>query len=133
MVCVYCSSDTQVINSRHQKRKNTVWRRRKCLSCGAIFTTTEITEGTQALSVSNGRGLEPFLRDKLFISVYDSVKHRKSALADATGLTDTIVASIYALASAAAIEQGVIAEVTYSVLERFDSVAAMHYGAFHPS
>lgn len=133
MVCVYCSSDTQVTNSRHQKRKNTVWRRRKCASCGAIFTTTEVAESAQALSVVSDRGLEPFLRDKLFVSVYGSVRHRKSALADATGLTDTIVASIYSLANDAAIEQGVISEVTYTVLERFDAVAAMHYGAFHPS
>lgn len=79
----------------------------------------------------NGR-LEPFLRDKLLVSVYDSLRHRKTAITDATALTATIAARAYGLADHAVIERDVLIEVTYAVLERFDTVAATHYQAYHP-
>lgn len=132
MVCIYCSSGTQVTNSRHQKRTNQVWRRRKCLGCGAIFSTTEGVNTSQALSIHKNNGLEPFQRDQLFVSVYDSLRHRKDALNDATALTSTILSTIYPLAQNAVVERDVLATVAATVLERFDKAAATHYRAFHP-
>lgn len=132
MVCVYCSSETSVANSRHQKRANHVWRRRKCGNCGAIFTTTEVVDDAQALSVNRLGHLEPFSRDNLFVTVYDSLKHRKSALDDAKALTATIMSNVYAIAEDATVERDAIVTVATAVLERFDSVAATHYRAFHP-
>lgn len=75
--------------------------------------------------------LRPFLRDKLLISIYESLKHRKSALADATALTSTIISLLYSHAESAAIEKAVIIEVTITALERFDPIAATYYKAFH--
>ena len=132
MKCVYCGGDTQVTNSRHQKRVNQVWRRRKCQSCGAIFSTTEGADTSQALSVQKKNGLEPFSRDMLLLSVYDSLRHRKTALQDATALTATIISMLTPLADTAVIDRDVIATVTSTVLQRFDKPAASHYQAFHP-
>ena len=132
MVCIYCSAETKVTNSRHQKRLNQVWRRRKCLNCGAIFSTTEGANTSQALSVLKKNGLEPFSRDTLFISVYDSLRHRKTVLDDATALTSTIISTLTPLATDAVIDRDVIATVTTTVLGRFDKPAASHYQAFHP-
>lgn len=132
MVCIYCGSDTQVVNSRHQKRVNQVWRRRKCAACGAIFSTTEGANTSQALSVQKSNGLEPFSRDMLFISVYDSLRHRKTAQADATALTNTIISTLTPLADNAVIDRDVITTVTTTVLQRFDKPAATSYRAFHP-
>jgi len=132
MVCIYCGSETKVSNSRHQKRLNHVWRRRKCLVCKAIFSTTESADAITALRVRNKRSLEPFLRDNLLMSVYDSLRHRKSALTDATSLTATIVSNMYDLADNGVIEREAVVAVTGSVLERFDKIAAIHYKAFHP-
>jgi transcriptional repressor NrdR len=132
MVCVYCGSDTQVTNSRHQKRANQVWRRRKCTSCGAIFSTLEGIDTSQALSVQKKNGLEPFSRDTLLITVYDSLRHRKTALRDATALTATIISTLTPLADNAVIDRDVVATVTATVLQRFDKPAATHYRAFHP-
>lgn len=132
MVCVYCGHETQVTNSRHQKRANQVWRRRKCLSCDAIFSTNEGVDSSQALSVQRNKSLEPFSRDQLFVSIYDSLKHRKSALSDATGLTTTVLSTIYPLTQNATIDRDAIVTVATTVLERFDRVAATHYNAFHP-
>lgn len=133
MVCVYCGSDTQVINSRHQKRLNHVWRRRKCRFCKAIFTTTETADTTSALRVRTTGSLEPFLRDNLLMSVYDSLRHRKTALTDATELTATILSNVYDLADNGVVDREAIVTVTTAVLERFDKVAAVHYKAFHPT
>jgi len=74
MVCIYCSGDTQVINSRLQKRPNQVWRRRKCLECGATFTTHELAayEGSWRVK-SSSAGLQPFNKNKLFLSLYKSL------------------------------------------------------------
>jgi transcriptional repressor NrdR len=132
MVCIYCGHDTQVTNSRHQKRLNQVWRRRKCTYCGAIFSTTEGANTSQALSVQKNNGLEPFSRDKLFVSVYDSLRHRKTVLDDATALTGTIISTLTPLAEGAAIDRDVVITVTTTVLQRFDKPAASHYQAFHP-
>ena len=132
MVCIYCGSETKVTNSRHQKRLNHVWRRRKCVVCKAIFSTTESADAVSALRVSNAGVLEPFLRDNLLMSVYDSLRHRKHALTDATSLTATIVSNMYDLADNGVIDRDAVVTVTTTVLERFDHVAATHYKAFHP-
>ena len=133
MVCIYCGSETKVPNSRHQKRTNSVWRRRRCLLCKAVFSTIETAESSSTLRVRMPNGsLQPFLRDNLLISVYDSLRHRKSALQDATGLTATIVSNVYSIADNAIIDREAVVTVSLAVLERFDPVAATHYKAFHP-
>ena len=132
MVCIYCSEPTQVTNSRHQKRSNTVWRRRRCTRCAALFTTTESPDSGKALSVTSGSSSQAFLRDNLLLSVYESLKHRKTALADATALTDTILITIYATANDATIARDSIVDITSTVLKRFDAAAATSYSAFHP-
>lgn len=132
MVCVYCAHDTRVVNSRPQKRLNRVWRRRTCTNCGATFTSTEAVDLSGSITIRNKKQLQAFQRDKLFMSIYDSLKHRKTALSDATGLTDTIVSQLYPLMTDAVLEKAAITEVTSVVLLRFDKVAATHYQAFHP-
>lgn len=132
MVCVYCKQKTQVTNSRLQKKQNNVWRRRHCLNCGANFTTLEKPDFTTALSVTDQNRYEPFLRDKLLLSVFDSLKHRKSALHDATSLTDTIIAQAYARISDGKIERSQLVSISLQTLQRFDKPAATYYAAYHP-
>lgn len=132
MVCIYCGHETKVTNSRHQKRANTTWRRRKCIECGAIFTTTEVIELAQSLSVQYKRHLEPFSRDKLLVSLYESLKHRNTALGDAAALTSTVLGHALAVSDRAVIERDALVTVATTVLERFDISAATHYRAFHP-
>ena len=131
MVCVYCESRTQVINSRHQKRTNNVWRRRQCVSCRAIFTTLEGTDTGQAFRVVKLNKLEPFSRDKLLLSIHDSLRHRKTAVSDASALTNTILSRLHAQLVDAVIAPEQIAQTSLDVLNKFDSVAATHYRAFH--
>ncbi|GAC1387758.1 MAG: hypothetical protein NVS1B7_2790 [Candidatus Saccharimonadales bacterium] len=131
MVCIYCAQPTRVINSRHQKRSNQVWRRRKCSQCQAIFTTLESIDTFQSIRLRRKTCLEPFSRDTLLIGIYDSLKHRTTASNDATGLTATVMGNILPLIRNAVVERRDLIEVVGLVLERFDNVAATHYRAFH--
>lgn len=132
MVCVYCVGETRVINSRPQKRLNRVWRRRTCTVCGTTFTSIETVDFGGSVTVRDPKSLQPFQRDKLLMSIYDSLKHRKTALTDATGLTDTVISRLYPLMHQAAVEKADIIAVTITTLKRFDKAAATYYQAFHP-
>lgn len=143
MVCIYCQSDLAVINSRPQKSRNQTWRRRLCKACGATFTSTEAIDLSKALIVAKDgekgpRGrkaqahdLQPFDRDKLFISIYESLRHRQTAASDARGLTDTVTAHIIKKSAHGLVPVRTIIETSLNTMQRFDSAAASHYAAFH--
>ena len=135
MVCVYCGTDTDVINSRPQKRRNSVWRRRHCDNCQAVFTTIEQADLSGALRIQrNTKAFEPFVRDKLFLSIYKSCSHRPTAISDASALTTTVISRLMASTPpSTAINPITIVNIATVVLQRFDKSAAVHYAAFHPS
>lgn len=132
MVCIYCGHETQVINSRPQKRTNQIWRRRKCQRCAAVFTTNERVDTESSLRVQNHGVLEPFSRDKLLIDIYDSLRHRKTALRDASALTQTVWSQLQGPIDEGLLDREEIIKTTSAVLRRFDKAAASHYLAFHP-
>ena len=133
MVCIHCSSETQVINSRHQKKLNQVWRRRSCNS-GHVFTTIEKADFSAVWRIKQANGrLSPFLRDKLFLSLLRSLGHRKTAVTDAGALADTITSRLAAPNNDGIIPVQQIITNTQVVLNRFDKAASVHYQAFHPS
>lgn len=131
MVCVHCRSDTQVINSRLQKKANQVWRRRKCGTCGAIFSSREVAQYELVWLVRSNKALQPFNRDKLLLSIYASCQHRPSALSDASALTETVINKLLFNATAGVLEAAAIAQTVQVALNRFDKAASVHYQAFH--
>ncbi len=91
MVCIYCSEKTQVTNSRASPKTRRTWRRRECTSCKSVVTTYEQIDYASALRVINKQtDLQPFSRDKLFMSLNRSLQHRETALTDASDLADTV-------------------------------------------
>ena len=133
MVCIHCQLKTQVINSRHQVRLNQVWRRRRCNN-GHIFTTQEIADYTAVWLVrASQSSLQPFVRDKLFVSLLGSLGHRSTALSDAGALTTTIVQKLAPQIRDGVIDAMAIRTIVQVVLNRFDTVASTHYRAFHAS
>jgi transcriptional repressor NrdR len=134
MVCIYCgNTKTQVTNSRLQKRVNTIWRRRSCSKCLAVFTTIEQPDLSTTIAVRmSSKTLLPLQRDKLLVSIYDSCKHRATAYEDATELTKTCIADIIQSAVSGVVDRNAIVAITGSVLDRFDKVAATMYRAYHP-
>lgn len=132
MVCIYCSGKTSVTNSRKQKRPNQIWRRRQCQECGAVFTTEErpLTD-TSVMILRRGRS-EPFSREILLLSLYDSLRHRKTAITDAKALTDTVWSRLLPQIDSATLQRDDLVATTTEVLRRFDKAAATSYHAFHP-
>jgi transcriptional repressor NrdR len=132
MVCIHCGHQTQVVNSRRQKRSNQVWRRRQCGQCGALFTTQETPTYAAIWTVRGKTGrLKPFSRDKLFLSLYKSCQHRPTAISDAKGLADTIMSKLPAHLVDGAVASSDVARVAEVALSRFDTAASVHYQAFH--
>lgn len=131
MVCIYCMSKTKVSNSRPGKSRISSWRRRTCLNCHATFTTRETPEIENSFRVLYPNAtLRPLLRDELFISIYRSLSHRKSALTDAAALTDTILRQVLPGLNGIVNIQEIIS-TSNEILSRFDKAAATFYSAHH--
>lgn len=114
-------------------RLNKTWRRRQCLKCSAIFTTEEVANFNQAWLVKNNKNkLGSFDRNKLFISLYKSLEHRKNPIKDSAGLLNTVMYQLQKqLSKSTVIDHKQIAQTVLVALSRFDKAAAIHYQAFH--
>ena len=130
MVCPYCKKDSQVVNSRHQKRANSVWRRRKCTNCGAIWTSLERIEYASTWRVRKGRTLTDFRLETLLISLYEALKHRKTPDIDAKYICDTVITKL-ASKKLAELPIELITATAHDILRRYDKVAAGLYNATH--
>jgi len=130
MVCPYCKKDSHVVNSRHQKRPNSVWRRRKCVSCGAVWTSLERIELSTVWRVRTGNHLLDFRPETLLISLYEALKHRKTADIDAKYVCDTVIAKL-ARHNTPELPAELIKKTAYDILRRYDKVAASLYLVTH--
>lgn len=134
MECLYCTGKTRVTNTRHQIRTGSVWRRRTCLECQAVFTSVETPSLEKSIVVQYARSkTKPFDRQRLFISLYESCRHRKTAVADAEGLTRTVISKLLPEVIAASLPKATITSTSLGVLKNFDTAAATYYAAFHPN
>lgn len=139
MNCVYCGRETEVINSRRKQRSNVVWRRRRCTSCNSVITTEETARLDLAWLVRDTQGrLQPFVRDKLYVSLYKSLAHRKTAVTDAAAITNTVISRVQqglqrGHVSVTPLEPAALANLAEVSLARFDPAAATAYRAFHPN
>lgn len=71
MECPYCHSlQTEVTNSRPTLKETQVWRRRKCLKCGEIFTTHEVVDLSHLVVIKKSGRSEVFSRSKLYSGIY---------------------------------------------------------------
>ena len=135
MVCVYCGGLTKVINSRPQRRQNSVWRRRQCQRCHAIVSSTERVVYADVFAVRDATShIVPFQRDILFLDIYDACRHRQAPSSNAAALTDTVLSKLLASRrfTGGIIDRNAIVEVTSVTLKLFDAAAYTHYLAFHP-
>ncbi len=76
--------------------------------------------------------MEPFQRDKLFISIYEACKHRNDVLLASTALTATILNKLLSSIQNAGLERQQVIRYTTEVLDRFDKAAGVQYAAYHP-
>src|SRR3990167_3416257 len=132
MNCIYCGGETEVTNSRAQKRSNQVWRRRHCKACGAVFTSHEAIDLSSALVVDCGRP-EPFTTDMLFTEILLALQERKDCYLAAREVTSTVIRELLKLPDKPRIEPKQISRAAAKVLKRLDKRAYLRYMAEHPS
>lgn len=131
MICIKCSHDTKVTNSRPHKKTPSVWRRRQCLSCGATFTTNEVVaDDSYLFYVLSGDRKEAFSLPRLMFSIGQALSHRHDIADDAYWLAQTVAQSVQATASDT-VEVRSLAETTWQTLAQFDATAGISYGARH--
>lgn len=131
MVCPFCNKETEVINSRPQKRTNGVWRRRHCFGCQRIFTSVEKADLESSVRVQKRSGdLEPLSEAKLMISLYRALEHQKTAPDMAFELSQTVIKSVLKFSSGPLIPSSAIAFEVIATLKNFDAAAAIRYQSF---
>ncbi len=82
--------------------------------------------------VGEGAGsFAPFSRDKLFLSLYNSLVHRQDPSREAAELTDTVISKLPTHVRSASIPKHNLKQVVQVALNRFDKVASAHYEASH--
>ena len=133
MKCIKCSSKTKVVNSRQHKKTPSVWRRRECSSCGAVFTTNEtISDQAYPFSIRDEHGKRQFSLPQLMISIFQVFSHHRAETAseESYWLAQTIAQDIQAGATDT-VAKSELVKNTYDILRRYDEVAGAQYGLRH--
>ena len=102
--------------------------------CDALITTIEeIDYSKQWVVEDKNNRYKQFYRDKLYISVYNSLGHRKSPVSDANGITATILSRLAKTSTDGRVSREEIIKVATSCLSRFDRAGSVQYKAYHKS
>jgi transcriptional repressor NrdR len=139
MKCPYCetlgkSSGTEVINSRKGKGDDEVWRRRKCLKCKEIFTTTEHFSFDSLFVVKRNLTRKRFVYEKLFASILNAVsagKGRDSGddAMKAKRLTKEVTDKLFTFKSKYVSTKDIM-RFAHEVLEKEDTFYALRYAMY---
>jgi transcriptional repressor NrdR len=132
MFCINCfNPSTAVANSRPHKKRPSVWRRRSCGKCGAVFTTHERPSLADNKTITLSDGSEDtFNLGKLTISISKAFHHSQeeaeySSFALAQTVEDTLSTQLKTITPED------IEAVTHQTLKQYDELAAMQYAAQH--
>ncbi len=135
MKCPFCKSlKTDVINSRKTNDELGVWRRRKCLKCGEIYTTTEYFSHDSLFVVKRNLVRKKFVYEKLFVSIFNAViggkiRDQGDDAAKAKRLTREIIDEIMKLKSKY-ISTKEIVSFAYKILEKENHFFANRYAIY---
>ncbi|HMH70394.1 MAG TPA: hypothetical protein VK502_03260 [Candidatus Saccharimonadales bacterium] len=132
MFCINCfHKNTAVTNSRPLKKHPVVWRRRRCPECGTLFTTYERPSlaDNKPVLLTDGKAAT-FNLGKLIVSIAKAFSHAPAQIDEnvlwlAQTTEDTLSTSKQT------ITPKIIADTAYSILKRFDELAAVQYAAQH--
>ena len=135
MKCIYCSHETKVVNSRPKKLDHQTWRRLNCTSCGSTVTSIESVSLDEALRVEKrNSGIEPFYRDKLYISIYKSIDHMPDPAVNASYLTNNVLRHMYKTKPfGPVVPSSTISKHAATTLKNFNAAASVRYLSFQTS
>src|SRR4030042_3558904 len=131
MKCFFCNhSESKVVDSRLSKDKETIRRRRECLSGHKRFTTTERTEDALPLVVKKDGRRETFNRLKIFNGLKKACEKRSISI----NLIEKIVNRIEAHfqdKGEKEVKSSEIGESVMDELHRLDGVAYVRYASVY--
>jgi transcriptional regulator NrdR family protein len=131
MVCILCDSKTKTTNSRYMRSFRHTWRRHTCTRCFAVFTTRETVDMAHSYRIEQHDGsLVVFSRDKLLMSVYEALAHRKDAGTSSSIITESILAVIQKH-HRLLIPRNELVDTAKVVIKRFDRTAYVRYVSMH--
>lgn len=139
MKCPFCTKlhkkvDTEVINSRKGKSDQEVWRRRKCLYCNEIFTTTETFSYDSWFVVKRNLTRKRFIYEKLFSSILHSTEGGKGSdrgdeALYAKKVTKMVIDEIFNFKNSYFSTKDII-RITHSILVKEDQFFAQRYAMY---
>lgn len=133
MVCPNClNSQTQVYNSRHVKKNNSTWRRRRCKICNFTFTTIESLDLSSFIKIKKNNKLEPYSKAKLSLSIANSCRHLDNSNEATFYLLDTIEKEILHTKKEGIISVSVIVKICLRILKHYNTRAFLRYITEHP-
>jgi len=89
--CPYCGEpNTRVVDSRQDKTKSEVRRRRECLECLKRFTTFERVEDIPVMVIKKDNNREEFNRNKILSGVKKACEKRAISIDQIEGLVEEI-------------------------------------------
>lgn len=131
MRCPFCGhDDTQVKDSRPTEDNSAIRRRRYCPGCGARFTTFERVQLRELVVVKSAGRKETFDRDKLFRSMWISLRKRDIPQERLERVVNSMVRQLES-SGETEIPSKTIGEMAMKALEALDKVAYVRYASVY--
>ncbi len=129
MLCPYCSSKTQIYNSRGTQQHSQTWRRRRCTICKRTFTTRERVDWDGTVAVASSETTTNYSRERLLLSVLRASNGLTLPIGAVTNLCDSIENQLqHDLFFHTSPQESVkITEAAITVLRRYDPNLALQY------
>ncbi|HAZ31452.1 MAG TPA: transcriptional repressor NrdR [Dehalococcoidia bacterium] len=131
MWCPYCGHENSRVTDSRSVRQS-IRRRRRCLECGARFTTQERVENTNAVIVKKDRRRERFSREKLLRGIVRACEKRPLPTGAIEKLADDIEAELHRMGKSE-IPSSAVGEMVMERLLDLDHIAYIRFASVYRS
>ncbi|MGQ9546596.1 MAG: transcriptional regulator NrdR [Dehalococcoidia bacterium] len=129
MDCPYCGDkESRVIDSRSVNEG--VRRRRRCLACGARFTTYERVQPHEIFVIKKDGRREEFSRDKLLAGIRKACEKRPLPTGAIDKFVDTIESELYKVGKSE-VSSSYIGDLVMEGLKRLDHIAYIRFASVY--
>ncbi|MBT9166174.1 MAG: Transcriptional repressor NrdR [Chloroflexi bacterium] len=129
MWCPYCGHENSRVTDSRSVRQS-IRRRRRCLECGARFTTQERVENTNAFVIKKDRRRERFNREKLLRGILRACEKRPLPSGAIEKLVDDIEAELHRMGKSE-IPSSVVGEMVMERLLEMDHIAYIRFASVY--
>ena len=131
MECPYCGDlNTRVVDSRREKIKSEVRRRRECIECLKRFTTFERIEDIPVMVIKKDNIREEFNRNKILSGVKKACEKRAISIDQIEGLVEEIQRELRETNDKEVPSQ-LIGEKVMEKLHKLDDVAYVRFASVY--